>query len=134
MNDQGKCDYCGAVFVYGIFHDGQGESVYAYCDQCGELAVLNRWTLLGKLPSHVVQPTSADIEAQLQPCECGGAFVTNAGPRCPKCKVPISDERMVQWLRQNVPGLACHVLKDRQNWCEKYAFSINKSFVRDNFK
>jgi len=134
MSTQGKCEYCGAVFIYDIFHNALGESIFAYCGRCGKLAVLDRWRLFEELNGKITNPTPADIDTRLMACECGGRFTQNAGPRCPKCKTVVSAEkRVAEWLKQNVPGASAPPAK-QTNWSELYGIAVNKNFVRDNWR
>ena len=85
----GNCESCGRSFEYDLFHCGFGDMAYAYCDRCGQTALLSGW--YKHIPEgahlqvhHAIEPR---IEPYLQSCACGGAFRADATPRCPHCKV-----------------------------------------------
>ena len=38
---KGDCEHCGRLYRYSLWHSGFGDNSYAYCDDCGMLALLN---------------------------------------------------------------------------------------------
>jgi hypothetical protein len=91
----GVCEHCMEKFGIEIFHNGFGDSSYAYCDRCGKTAILSGWS---KEWPKGVKCTQAEIapemESHLKPCECGGTFTKGNYPRCPKCKQPSQRTRL----------------------------------------
>ena len=71
----GVCEHCAEHFDIEIFHNGFGDSSYAYCDRCGKTAILSGWS---KQWPNGVKCTQAEIapemEGHLKPCGCGGIF------------------------------------------------------------
>ncbi len=104
---RGICDRCDQAFPYYLIHSGFNDSYYAYCDLCGKTAILDSYSpslsqprlqrvSLGRIP--------AELEGKLCPCECGGRFVVNAGPRCPHCGSSYPQRRRPRLLSDRRKG------------------------------
>ncbi len=85
--DIGKCEMCSKNFGYALIHNGFNDSAYAYCDICGETAILSGW--FNDIPAQsnfkLHQVISEEVEPFLKSCECGGRFKNDASPRCLHC-------------------------------------------------
>ena len=133
MSDKGKCEHCAAEFEYGIIHSGFNDSAYAYCEKCGRTAVLDGWKLPAGTKVRIHQAISKEAEEELEPCECGGRFRHGASPRCPHCRRELSAELAARWIEANAPGTA-KGWKWQRDWVGCYMLSIERHFVRDNWK
>lgn len=133
MSHQGKCQHCKATFEYALLHNGFNDSTYAYCDQCGKLAILNGWKIPEGLKCRVHEPISTELEPMLQPCECGGQFRGKSSPRCPTCQESLCPDLATEWIEANAPGTA-KGWKWQRSWTGMYAISIAKNIVKDNWK
>ena len=129
----GRCEPCGENFTIEIFHNGFGDTSYAYCDTCGKTAILSGWS---KRWPEGVKCTQAEIapemEPYLKPCECGGKFNVGNSPRCPNCKKPLSADQAADYLEQQAPG-AKKGWRWQRNWSGLYCAVINGLQVTDNF-
>jgi hypothetical protein len=136
MNDTnwtGTCSQCNATFSIEIFHNGFGDTSYAYCGACGMTAILSGWS---KLWPQGVKLTQAEItlemETHLQACGCGGRFAKGNSPRCPKCKSPLSAEGAAEYLERQAPGTK-KGWRWQRNWSGIYCAVIDGKKVIDNF-
>jgi hypothetical protein len=116
-----------------IFHNGFGDSSYAYCGACGKTAILSGWS---KLWPSGVKCTQAEIapnmETHLQTCTCGGSFSKGNSPRCPSCKQTLSSEKAADYIEPQSPG-AKKGWRWQRNWSGLYCAVINGQSVKDNF-
>ena len=90
---KGDCEHCGRFYRYSLWNSGFGNNSYAYCDQCGLLAILNYSNpLVAALPHVSIENEEIDKswEPFLLPCPCGGRFRKGASPRCQYCNEPLS--------------------------------------------
>ena len=130
----GTCDQCGEKFKIEIFHNGFGDSSYAYCDTCGMTAILSGWHK--HWPSGI-KCTQAEItgemEPYLQPCECGGRFTKGNSPHCPHCKQPLSTEKATEDIEQQSPGTQ-KGWRWQRNWFGIYCAVVDGRQVANNFK
>jgi hypothetical protein len=102
----GSCEPCAASFGIEIFHNGFGDSSYAYCDGCGMTAILSGWS--NRWPNGVKctqAEISSDMEQYLMPC-AGGSKLSkgNTTPRCPNCKQPLSAEAAARCIEPQSHG------------------------------
>ena len=100
---EGTCRVCGVPFAYMMIHNGFNDSAFAYCDSCGRTALLDLWTA----PQDVKLSFGAipkEAEPRVAPCPCGGHFRSDASPRCPSCREPLSAEAATSFLEANAPG------------------------------
>lgn len=129
----GICEHCGAEFKIEIFHNGFGDSSYAYCDLCGMTAILSGWN---KHWPPGVKCTQAEMAAEMQPflkpCACGGRFSKGNSPRCPACKKHLSAERATEYIESQSPGTK-KGWRWQRNWSGLYCAVINNLRVADNF-
>jgi len=90
---KGDCEHCGRYYRYSLWNSGFGNNSYAYCEQCGLLAILNYSNpLVAGLPQASIENEEIDAswEPFLLPCPCGGQFRKGAAPRCPFCNEKLS--------------------------------------------
>jgi hypothetical protein len=126
------CESCGGSFAYRLVHAGFNDSAYAYCGDCGMTAVLGAYNPV-QPPVRVrwFEAISAEVEAYLLPCPCGGAFVRNAAPRCPSCKATWSAERVAEAIEADAPGTA-KGWRWQRNWTGLYFVIVEGREVNDN--
>jgi hypothetical protein len=89
---QGRCQACEAAFEARLIHNGFNDSAYAYCAQCGTLALCSLWKWPASLPRVDQGPLASEQTDHLRPCSCGGRYTPTAGPRCPKCRAELDAE------------------------------------------
>jgi len=128
---RGDCEHCSRNYRYSLWHSGFGDTSYAYCDECGMLALVNYSNpeIAGFPP---LKNQYAEIEEAwepfLKPCPCGGHFRKGQSPRCPFCNEKLSPthaaghiEAQAQvgnrgWRWQNDwKGVYCMAIDDPQN-------------------
>jgi hypothetical protein len=130
----GTCDQCGEKFKIEIFHNGFGDSSYAYCDTCGMTAILSGWHK--QWPSGV-KCTQAEIASEMEPylkgCGCGGRFAKGNSPHCPHCKQPLSAEKATEYIEQQSSGTQ-KGWRWQRNWFGIYCAVVDGRKVADNFK
>jgi hypothetical protein len=135
VDGNGTCEHCGQAFPYNLIHNGFNDSTYAYCDQCGCLAVLNLIELerhIGKLPPLVV-PISQEAEDVLAACGCGGKFRGESTARCPSCRKALSAAKAADWLERNA-SVAAAGWRWQRSWTGLYAVAIADRVVFDPFR
>jgi len=124
----------GASFEIKIFHNGFGNSSYAYCSNCGRTAILSGWSK--RWPSGV-KCTQAEIAAAMEqylvPCECGGKFSKGNSPRCPQCNQSLLADKATGYIEAQSPGTA-KGWRWQRDWQGIYCAVINDRRVSDNFK
>jgi hypothetical protein len=123
---KGDCEHCGRFYRYSLWNSGFGNNSYAYCDQCGLLAIVSDSnSLVEGFPRKPVDNEEIDKswEPFLRPCACGGRFRKGASPRCPWCNEVLSPTHAAdhieahgsgrgwQWQR-NWSGLYCMAIED----------------------
>ncbi len=133
MSDTGKCDSCSKSFQYDLLHNGFNESTYAYCNECGMLAILSAWKVPTGIKLNAQQMIEPEIESYLAPCQCGGQFKAGASPRCPHCHIPLSTDKATKWIEANAPGTA-KGWKWQRSWTGIYPISIEKHYVHECWK
>lgn len=130
----GTCDQCGEKFKIEIFHNGFGDSSYAYCDTCGMTAILSGWH---KQWPPGVKCTQAEIASEMEPylklCECGGRFAKGNSPRCPRCKQQLSAEKATEYIEQQSPG-ARKGWRWQRSWTGLYCAVVDGRRVADIFQ
>lgn len=131
----GRCDICDYSFAYDLCHCGFADMGYAYCERCGQTALLSGW-FKGIPPAaqlRIHQAISIETEPHLEPCNCGGTFRCNASPRCPRCLQALSPDTAARWIEANAPG----TLKGwrwQRNWSDVYAIVIEGHRVCNNWR
>lgn len=128
------CDACHAQFSYYLIHNGFNDSAYAYCDTCGQTALLSGWA--GNIPKDVDlrihQPIAPELEEHLAACSCGGRFRAHASPRCPHCRHPLAAASLTHQIEENAPGTKGG-WRWQQDWSGLYAIVIEDRMTRDNW-
>ncbi len=109
-----NCKRCNGEFDIEIFNAGHGDVEYFYCESCPRVVVIPIYEELVprgfydspydyQLPRN---PTEEDlvkrrqalqrrIQAILQTlenCECGGRFIQDGLPKCPRCLKPLDSD------------------------------------------
>jgi hypothetical protein len=128
---KGDCEHCGRFYRYSLWNSGFANNSYAYCSDCGLLAIFNCSSpVMAGLPKSTVENEEIDQswEAFLLPCPCGGRFRKGASPRCPTCNEPLSAEHAAGhiqaqafgsgrgWMWQNNwSGAHCMAMEDPAN-------------------
>ena len=133
-NWTGACSLCKTTFAIEIFHNGFGDTSYAYCDTCGITSILSGWNK--KWPKGVKLTQAeivAEMEPYLKPCDCGGKFTKGNSPRCPMCKHPLSAEEATEYFERQAPGTK-KGWRWQRNWSGIYCAVVEGKRVVDNFK
>ena len=129
----GTCEHCRAQFAIEIFHNGFGDTSYAYCETCGRTAILSSWN---KRWPKGVKCTQAEIAPEMEPhlqhCECGGRFTKGASPRCPKCKNVLSADKAAEYIESQSPGTQ-KGWRWQRNWSGLYCAVVDGQQVVNNF-
>ncbi len=129
----GVCEACGVQFGYDIFHNGFGDSAYAYCNSCGCTVILSGWSEAVRrlpVPFRVHQPLESSLVPLLKACPCGGRFSNSASPRCPSCHRELSAEIATDYIERNAPGTTGG-WRWQQSWSGVYCIVINGQSVED---
>ena len=104
---KGDCEHCERNYRYSLWHSGFGDNSYAYCDQCGMLAILNYSNpQLAGLPPFTTQYAEIDDswEPYLSACPCGGQFRKGQSPRCPFCSEKLSPTHAAEHIEAQAQG------------------------------
>lgn len=123
---KGDCEHCGRTYRYSLWHSGFGNNSYAYCMQCGCLAVLNYKNpqVAGLPPAPVdCEEIDASWEPFLAPCPCGGQFRKGAIPRCPFCREKLSPTHAAEHIEAQALGAGRH-WRWQNNWSGIYCVAI----------
>lgn len=129
----GTCELCNKQFEFELLHNGFADTSYAYCNDCGNVAVLSAWN--GRWPAGV-KCTQAEIatemEQHLEACACGGRFVKGAAPRCPHCGEILSAEKAAVYIEKQAPGTK-KGWRWQRDWHGIYCMVVNGKSVSNNF-
>lgn len=133
--DTGRCEHCGARFTYALVHNGFNDSAFAYCDACGQTAMLGAWFEGIPEDAHFKAhgPISSECERWLAPCECGGSFKGDASPRCPRCRRELSASAARNWIEANAPGTE-KGWSWQGKWSGLYSIIIEGHVANDNWR
>ena len=133
--NQGKCSDCQQTFNYTLAGCGFGDCVYAYCDACGQTAILSLWDKrMPRLENCPVQQEMCSaLEPYVQDCECGGHFRRGSSPRCSHCKLPLSADLAAAYIEANAEGTK-KGWRWQRSWSGVYCMVIDNRVVHDNFK
>src|SRR5688500_9130444 len=104
---QGQCANCRRTFALLLVHNGFNDSWHAYCDRCGQTALLNGWAtdLPPGLAGHEAGTIPSGVEPLLTSCPCGGRFRAHASPRCPHCATLLLATAMREAIERDAPGV-----------------------------
>lgn len=125
MLKKGDCEHCGRFYRYSLWHCGFGDNSYAYCDECGVLALLNYSNEhVSALPplSEKFGEIDEAWEQYLQPCPCGGNFRKGAAPRCPYCREQLSPIYAAGHIEAQAVG--ARGWKWQNNWTSIYCLAM----------
>lgn len=129
-NLEAQCETCLHEFKFRFVDNQINESMYAYCDGCGQ-TVLFYEDRPASYMSHLEYRICTNHEEHIEACTCGGRFTRDAEPRCPKCMSVISAavfEELVmthigpkgEWNRADSPsdwrrlgGQFCMIIEER---------------------
>jgi hypothetical protein len=127
ISKKGDCEHCKRSYRYSLWHSGFGDNSYAYCDDCGNLAILNYTNpAVAAFPALSIQFAEIDAawESLLQPCACGGRFRKCASPRCPHCNEKLSPTHAAAHIEAQATGAG----KDwrwQNNWSGVYCMAMD---------
>jgi hypothetical protein len=126
---KGDCEHCKRFYRYSLWHSGFGDNSYAYCDDCGMLAILNYSnTYVAEFPTLSVQFAEIDAswESFLQPCACGGRFRKGGSPRCPHCLQKLSATHAATHIEAQASG-AGKGWQWQNNWSGVYCMAMDNA-------
>ena len=107
---------------------GFGYNSYAYCDDCGALALLNYLNPQVAGISTALSIEYAEIDESweqfLLPCPCGGRFRKGASPRCPFCNERLSAEYAAEHIEAQALG-AGRGWRWQNNWSGVYCVAVD---------
>jgi hypothetical protein len=127
---KGDCEHCGRFYRYSLWHSGFGDNSYAYCDQCGMLAIVSYSDpQVARLPPLSSQYLEIDEswEQYLLPCTCGGRFRKGASPRCPFCREALSPTHAAEHIQAQALG-ATRGWQWQNNWNGVYCIAIDDPY------
>lgn len=124
---KGDCEHCGSNYRYSLWHSGFGDTSYAYCDQCGMLAIINYSNPhVAALPTPIAH--YAEIDPQWEPllkaCPCGGSFRRGQSPRCPFCNERLSAMHAAGHIEAHAHGAGRH-WQWQNDWQGVYCMAID---------
>ena len=126
MLKKGDCEHCGRFYRYSLWHSGFGDNSYAYCDECGLLALLNysnEYVASLPPPADRFGEIEESWEPFLQVCPCGGHFRKGASPRCPSCREKLSPTHAAEHIEAQAMG--ARGWSWQNNWSGLYCMAIN---------
>ncbi|MCP3997279.1 MAG: GNAT family N-acetyltransferase [bacterium] len=129
---KGWCHQCGCEFPFEVVHCGFNNSSYAYCDDCGTVALL----AAGHEDKHGIprhRAIAVEGEAQLSACPCGGRFAAGASPRCPHCREVLDPEQAAEYIEAAIRQVAAGWNWQR-NWEGLYCLVVDRRVVYDSLK
>jgi hypothetical protein len=100
----GTCEHCAGQFRFSIVASHMADASYAYCSDCGTVAVLQPHD--AEAPTGFATmggPILRENETLLTPCRCGGRFVSRGAPRCPNCRRVIDAEYATDFIEASTP-------------------------------
>ena len=124
---KGDCEHCSRNYRYSLWHSGFGDNSYAYCDECGLLALINYTNPhVAGFPPHKTQYAEIDEswEPFLKPCPCGGRFRKGQSPRCPFCKERLSSVHAAGHIEAQAHG-AGKGWRWQNDWTGVYCIAID---------
>jgi hypothetical protein len=126
MLKKGDCEHCGRLYRYSLWHSGFGDNSYAYCDDCGMLALLNYSN--GKVdalppPGDRFGEIDESWETFLRSCSCGGTYRKGASPRCPSCRQKLSATHAAAHIEAQATG--ARGWSWQNNWSGIYCMAMN---------
>jgi hypothetical protein len=127
---RGYCPACSASFEAQLIHNGFNDSRYAYCSQCGVVALCDHWSWPAGIPTSDYGPLTPEAVTRLAPCVCGGQFNTHAQPRCPECRTALDPMAATDWIQAASSGTS-HGWRWQRSWVGLYALVIEDRMVRD---
>ena len=126
MLKKGDCEHCGRLYRYSLWHSGFGDNSYAYCDDCGMLALFNYSNEKVRAlppPRDRFGEIDQSWEVFLQLCPCGGAFRKGASPRCPSCRQKLSPTHAAAHIEAQAMG--ARGWSWQNNWNGIYCMAMN---------
>jgi hypothetical protein len=89
------CPQCH-IPLYRVDHSPMADDWMLYCDQCASRVEVSYYDPITLALDKAIPPgddhyrvLSAQIEAKLKPCDCGGRFRFHAPRRCYTCLTPV---------------------------------------------
>lgn len=131
----GTCEHCATRFAYDLFHAGFSELAYAYCDRCGQTALLDGWSPRVPPEARMTwhQGIGPEVEPLLEPCRCGGRFRAGAAPRCPSCRDTLSAAAAASWIERNAAGTRAG-WRWQRSWTGLYCIVIDGRSEKDPWR
>jgi hypothetical protein len=125
----GSCERCAHAFRFELVHCGFNDTSYAYCDDCGCVALIEPTAeKTPGIPRH--RSIEPDGEALLADCPCGGRFRSGATPRCPACRASLDALRAARYIECAVQPVAAG-WKWQGDWRGLYCMIVERRFVRN---
>ena len=124
---RGDCEHCSRHYRYSLWHSGFGDNSYAYCNECGMLALLNyNNPQVAGFPRLTTEYAEIDEswEPFLKPCPCGGRFQRGQSPRCPFCKEKLSPTHAAAHIEAQARG-AGKSWHWQNHWSGVYCMAID---------
>ncbi len=131
-NHTGWCHQCGCEFPFEVIHCGFNEASYAYCEDCGTVALLAAgYKEKRGIPRH--RGIEAEGEPQLSACPCSGRFAAGASPRCPHCRGALDATQASEYIEAAIRPVAAGWNWQR-NWEGLYCMIVDRRVTHDRLK
>ena len=105
-NPTGSCDHCWWHLQLPTDSQyGFNESAYAYCNQCSFTVLLSGWAghpAARRVNLRIHERMTPDVEPLLKRCPCGGVFLAEADPKCPRCAQTLSGSFLLAPANRNL--------------------------------
>lgn len=127
---KGECEHCNRNYRYSLWHSGFGDTSYAYCGDCGMLALISYTNphVAGFPPlTNQYGEIEESWEPFLKPCVCGGRFSKGQSPRCPFCKERLSPSHAAEHIEAQALG-AGKGWHWQNNWSGVYCMAIDDPY------
>ncbi len=101
INLKANCEVCRHGYRFGLVDNQINESMYAYCDRCGQTLLFydgRPASYMSGLPYRICTEYEEHIEA----CTCGGRFTRDAEPTCPKCSTALSTAAFEELVMRHI--------------------------------
>ncbi len=123
---KGDCEHCGQAYRYSLLDASFSDCSYAYCDTCGQLAIISySSSYMVSVPPISTPHQVIDVawEPFLRACACGGAFRRGASPRCMVCRAELSATHAAAHIERNFTAGGRN-WRWQGNWTGSYCIDI----------